>query len=292
MFSVRLLGVVDHVLDDGREFMRGGVDLGFRLGVEVDGLGVAAAFEIEGAGVGPAVFVVTQQDAVRVGRQRGLAGTGQAEEHGRVLGVALGVVGGAVHRHDAFFGQQVVHQREHGFLVFAGILRVADQDHLALDRHRDDGFGAAAVAFRVGFEGRAVDDRVCRLERVKFGHAGTDEHSAVEQRVPCQLGDHAHVDAIGRIGAGVEVFDEILAALHVGQHVLIQLLEVLGRHRRIVFPPDRVLDRGFVHRELVLGRAAGEFAGFHQQRAAVPQSTFAAAQRGLDQRGLQKIVMG
>ena len=272
--------------------MRGGVDLGFRLGVEVDGLGVAAAFEVEGAVVGPAVLVVTQQDAVRVGRQRGLAGAGQAEEHGRVLGVALGVVGRAVHRHDAFFGQQVVHQREHGFLVFAGVLRVADQDHLALDRNRDHGFGTAAVAFRVGFEGRAVDDGVFRLERFEFGHVGADEHGAVEQRVPGQLGDHAHVDAIGRIGAGVEVFDEVFAALHVSQHVLIELFEVLGRHRRVVFPPDRVLDRGFVHRELVLGRAAGEFAGFHQQRAAVAQRTFVAAQRGLDQRGLQEIVVG
>jgi hypothetical protein len=58
--------------------------------------------------VRPAVFVVADQRAVGVGRQRGLAGARQAEEH---RGVALRAdVGRAVHRHHALRGQQVVEQ--------------------------------------------------------------------------------------------------------------------------------------------------------------------------------------
>ena len=47
---------------------------------EPDALGVAAAFEIEDAAVAPAVLVVADQPALRVGGKRGLAGSGEAEE--------------------------------------------------------------------------------------------------------------------------------------------------------------------------------------------------------------------
>jgi hypothetical protein len=53
---------------------------------EVDRLGVAAALEVEGAAIGPAMLVVADQRAGGVGRQRRLAGARQAEEDGGVLG--------------------------------------------------------------------------------------------------------------------------------------------------------------------------------------------------------------
>jgi hypothetical protein len=55
-------------------------DLRLALLVEVDDLGVAAALEVEDAVVVPAVLVVADQLALRVGGQRGLAGAGEAEE--------------------------------------------------------------------------------------------------------------------------------------------------------------------------------------------------------------------
>ena len=103
---------VEHdVFEHRAEAVAGGVDL--RLGFlrQLDALGVAAAFEIEDAVLAPAVLVVADQRAVRIGRQRGLAGAGQAEED---RGVAVRAdIGRAVHRHHALGGQVVVQRGEH-----------------------------------------------------------------------------------------------------------------------------------------------------------------------------------
>ncbi len=72
--QLQRFGVVDHVLDHGAKAVGGGVDFRLGFGVEVDGLGVAAAFEVEDAAVGPAMLVITDQGAVGVGRKGGLAG--------------------------------------------------------------------------------------------------------------------------------------------------------------------------------------------------------------------------
>ena len=68
------------VFQHGAETVGGVPDLGLGLARELDGLGVAAALEIEDAVRAPAVLIVADQRAVRIGRQRGLAGAGQAEE--------------------------------------------------------------------------------------------------------------------------------------------------------------------------------------------------------------------
>src|SRR4051794_19273971 len=72
-----------------------------RLGFlrELDGLGVAAALEVEDAVRRPAGLVVADQRAVRIGRQRGLAGAGEAEEQRAVA--VLADVRRAMHRHHA-----------------------------------------------------------------------------------------------------------------------------------------------------------------------------------------------
>ena len=65
--------------------MRGsGEDLRLGLGREVDDLGVAAVLDVEHTIVGPAVLVVTDELALGVGAERGLAGARQAEENGSV----------------------------------------------------------------------------------------------------------------------------------------------------------------------------------------------------------------
>ena len=73
---------------------------------EFDALGVTAAFEVEHALVAPAVLVVADQAAVRVGRERRLARAAQAEKQRHVA--VFADVGRAMHRQHALKRQHVV----------------------------------------------------------------------------------------------------------------------------------------------------------------------------------------
>lgn len=86
-------GVENDVLEDGTK-LDGVENIGLLLGGETNALGVAAALNVEDATVAPAVLVVTDQGALGVGRESGLAGTGETEENGDIAVVAL--VGGRV----------------------------------------------------------------------------------------------------------------------------------------------------------------------------------------------------
>src|SRR3546814_1103731 len=63
------------VLEHGAETLRGRENLRFGILGKPDHLGVATALEIEHRGVGPAMFVITDQRAAGVGGQR------RSEEH-------------------------------------------------------------------------------------------------------------------------------------------------------------------------------------------------------------------
>ena len=67
-------------------------DLRLLVLVQPQALGVAAAFDVENALVAPAMLVIADQPAARVGRERGLAGSRESEEKRRV---ALGALVGA-----------------------------------------------------------------------------------------------------------------------------------------------------------------------------------------------------
>ncbi|MNC36276.1 hypothetical protein D3C75_847890 [compost metagenome] len=60
------------------------IDLRFGLRRQFDGLGVAAAFEVEHAVMIPAVFVIADQLTFGIGGEGGFTGTGQAKEHRHV----------------------------------------------------------------------------------------------------------------------------------------------------------------------------------------------------------------
>src|SRR6516165_9681860 len=78
-------------------------DLRLTLARQPDALRVAAAFDIKNAVVGPAVFVVADQPAFRIGGERRLARARQTKEQSRP---AVGAdVGRTVHRKDAALGQ-------------------------------------------------------------------------------------------------------------------------------------------------------------------------------------------
>ena len=135
--------VRDDVLEHRAERVRGLVDLGLRIGGEPDHLRVAAALEVEDAGVAPAVLVVADEVALGIGRERRLAGPGKPEEDRHAAVVVH--VGRAVHREDAFERKAVVHDREDRLLDLAGVLGAADQ-HFA--RARDGGRRTSRSASR------------------------------------------------------------------------------------------------------------------------------------------------
>src|SRR4051794_16321846 len=94
----------------------------------------------------------------------------------------------------------------------------------------------------------------------------------------------ARLDAVGGIGAAVEVLGEQLLPLGVLQKILQEEAELLARDGGVVVPPDLVR-RGLVaHHELVLGRAARVDARIGQDRAALGQLRFPTGQRLLVQR--------
>jgi hypothetical protein len=62
-------GIVDHVLEDRPEAPRGREDLRLGVGREADHLGVAAVLEVEHARGAPAVLVVADEAARRVGAE-------------------------------------------------------------------------------------------------------------------------------------------------------------------------------------------------------------------------------
>ena len=248
---------------------------------ELDGLGVAAALEVEDAVRRPAGLVVADQRAVRIGRQRGLAGAGQAEEQRAVA--VLADVGRAVHRHHALRRQVEVQRGEHRLLDFARVGRAADQHDLAGEIDGDHRVGAlaAAVTLGVGPERRHVDDGQLRHEARELGALWTDQQLVDEQRVPSELGVDARLDPILRIGAAIEVLREQRLALRVREKIVVEQDELRLRHLPVAVPPDGVFRQRIDNRVLVLRRAAGVMAGLGAERAAGDDRRLAVADRVL-----------
>ena len=196
-----------------------------------------------------------------------------------------------MHRHHAFPRQQVVQQREDRLLVFTGIGGVRDQDFFCVKIQRDHGLGAAAMPCRVGLEAGAIDDCPIRHETVEFRALGAAQQVADKQAVPRHFGNDADVETMRGFGTGVEVLDEVVAALHMCQHVFAQGRKCFGCHRRVVFPPDRVFDRGGPHNELVLWRPAGKLARRDEESSADPKASFAPHDGGFDKRGFDLVVI-
>ena len=275
------VGIHHHVLHQSAK-LDGVVDLRLALGAEVDALGVAAALEVEHGIVRPAVLVIADEHAVGVGGQGGLAGTGQAEEHGAVA--VLADVGGAVHGEHALLGQHIVHNGEHGLLDLAGIPGAADHHLVRLVVHQDGGLAAGAVDLRDALEAGSGDDGVVLVEVLQLLGGGTAQQLVDEEVLAGQLVDDAEGFGILGIGAGKAVENKDLLALQIGDDlgadgVKLRLLDGAVH----LAPGDVVMDSGSIDNELVVGAAAGVFTGLDHQRAGVGQSALAAAERMLGQ---------
>ena len=277
--------LVDHDIFQHRaEPLGGGEDLRLGLGRQVDHLGIAAALEIEDRLVRPAMLVIADQGAAGIRRQRRLAGAAQAEEDGRVA--VRADIGRTMHRHDALGRQQIVEDAEHRLLHFAGIAGAADQDQLLGEVDRDHRLAAAAMAGRIGDEGRQVDDGIFGREVGQRLRLGPHQQGADEQVMPGELVDDAHIDPIFGLRPAIEVGDiELVLLAQRLEEILLQRGEMRRRHRHIgLAPPDGVLRLGILDDELVAGAAAGMLASLDDQRAVLGQNALAIGKRGLDQR--------
>jgi hypothetical protein len=143
-----------------------------------------------------------------------------------------------------------------------------------------------------GLEVGALEDGEAGLEAgQRLAVQLTQEHVAHEHVVPGVLGDHAHVQAVLGVGPRVAVLHEDVPSLQVGLQTDLQLLEVLGIDRAVVLaPPDLGLARRLADDELVVGGAAGVYAGPDDQRAEMSEPGLPTADRLLGESGCGQVV--
>ena len=170
------------------------------------GEGTYAALDVEDALLAPAMLVVADQLALRVGRQRGLAGAGETEEEGHVA--VLAFVGGRVQGEDVVLDGHLV--EEHGedtLLHLAGVLG-AEDDHLLVGEVDGDRRGRGhADGVAVGREGAGVVDDIVGVEVLELLAAWADEHVAHEEGMVSAGADDANANAVALVPAGVSIND-------------------------------------------------------------------------------------
>src|ERR1039457_5849568 len=276
---------IEHdVLQDGAEAAGAGVDLRFGLGREADDLGIAAILEVEDAAFAPAVLVVADQAARGVGRKRRLAGAGEAEEQRHV---SIGTdVGGAVHGQDVFPRKQEIEDGEDGLLDFAAVAGAADDGQALREVDDDEGLRARAVNHGRRQEGRRADHGELRHVPLEgLGAANLHEHVAREETVPGLFRDDPDGHAVVRVGGGVAILHEHVAALQETRDSREERAELLGAEGAVILSPPDVVFSGLLADDELVGRGArGMFAGGHDDRAEMGNASLSPENNLLVQR--------
>ena len=138
--------ICNHVLEQ-RVALDGLVDLRFIFCAQIDGLGVAAAFEVKNSVVIPTVLIITDQFAMGVGGKRGLPGSRKTEEEGHITTFAD--VGRAMHGKDPLHRQPVVHHGEDTLFHFAAVPGAADDGNVLFDVENNEHLGVEAMLLPV-----------------------------------------------------------------------------------------------------------------------------------------------
>ena len=138
------------------------------------------------------MFVVTDEETLRIGREGSLTSTRKTEEHSSVFAVEVGV-SRAVHSSDAAEGEVVVHHREHTLLHFTTVPSVEDNLFLAGDVESYNSFRVETEFFVVFYLSlRSVVHHEVRSEVSEFFSAGLDEHVGHEVCLPSYFNDEAN----------------------------------------------------------------------------------------------------
>lgn len=196
-------GVEDGVLEDGAE-ADGVENIGLLLGGEANALGVAATLDVEDTGVGPAVLVVTDQLALGVSGQGGLAGTGQTEEDSDIA--VLTLVGRGVESQDVVLDGHLVEQNSEDTLLHLTSVLGTEDDHLLVGEVNGHGGGRGhTLSEAVGGERASVVDDIVGVEVSKLLARGADQHVAHEKSMVGTGADNANADTVALIPAGVTI---------------------------------------------------------------------------------------
>ncbi len=267
--------VDDDVLEDGAE-ADGLEDLRLGLLRKADDLGVAAALEVEDAMVAPAVLVVADQPAGRVGRQSRLARPGEPEVQGDVPHVAGRCR--AVHRQHAALGEEVVHHREQRLLHLSAVHCAEDQDEATTEGDADKDRAVAQLFRRGGGEGAAVDDGEGRREPLEVHGLGAHEERAARTGRASLRRRPRGWEPVGGLGADEAVEHGDVTGAQVAARMLELALEDLGAAGLVGAAPGDVGGGVVLHDVAVVRGAAGACPGGHDERAVGGQDALAARQ--------------
>ena len=257
--AIRVNGYVFHqgVAADGI------IDIRFGVFIQVDDLGIAAAFQVEDAVIVPAVFVVADKQTVGIRGQGGLAGAGQAEEDSSVLAFQVRV-GGAVHGSNALQGKVVVHHGEHALLHFAAVPGVQDHLFMAGNVKGDAGFRIQPQLLVVFYRslGRFVNYEV-RLKVLQFFFRRRNEHILYKVGLPCHFHNEADGHAGSLVGAAESVYHKQPFTAEMFYSQFLYSLPGFLAHTVVVVrifirsPPDSIFGIFIFHNVFVLGGTAG-----------------------------------
>lgn len=152
------------------------------------------------------MLVVTDQLALGVGRESGLASTRETEEDGDIAILAL--VSGRVKGEDiVLHGHLVEEDSEDTLLHLTGILG-AEDDHLLfgkVDRH--GGGRGHTLGEAVGGERTGVVDDIVGVEVLELLTARADQHVAHEQSMVGAGADHTNADTVALVPASITIND-------------------------------------------------------------------------------------
>ena len=276
--------VEHHVFANGAK-TDGVEDLGLVEGVQALAFGVAATLDVEDAHVGPTVLVVADQQARGIGRKRGLAGAGQAKEHGGLVRDGIHA-GRAMHgQHVVLDRQQVVHDTEDGLFDFAGVAGTRDQNHALLEVDDHGGAGVEAL------DGRVALVAGCR-EHAEVGLAGardftgerTGEHLLNEECLAGTLAGNKQATRVVAVGARHAARDEHVALVEIVDDAGLDGLIALDGQRAVDRTPgDLVVNIGGVNDKTIVGRTTSALPRLDHQRAVGCHAAFFAADGVLDE---------
>ena len=282
--------VEHHVFANGAK-TDGVEDLGLVEGVQALAFCVAATLNVEDTHVGPTVLVVADQQARGIGRKRGLAGAGQAKEHGGLVRDGIHA-GRAVHgQHVVLDGQQVIHNAEDGLFDLAGVAGTRDQNHALLEVDDHGGAGVEALDGRVALVARRGEHAEVRLAGARdFAGERAGEHLLNEERLAGTLAGDEQAARMVAVGAGHAAGDEHIALVEIVDDAGFDDLVAFDGQRAVDGAPGNlVVDIGGVNDKAVVGRTSGTLPRLDHQRAVGCHAAFVAADGMLDELGCRQV---
>ena len=196
------------------------------------------------------MFVIANQTAIRIRRERRLASATETEEDRCVASFAD--IRRAMHREYALQWQNIIEHAENTLLHFAGILRAADEHRLAREIRYDKHFAVELIFFGVCQEFAGVDDRPVWHVRLQLLRCRFPEQLFHEQTMPRKFRNDSNRRLIPWIRTGESIHYKQIAFLQMLHHILPELPEILARNRLVHFAPRNFVARaGFIHNPFI-----------------------------------------